>query len=557
MKQYRNLYLFPILLIILSISSSVMTIGYAQDIEATVKVATIHFCPALGKVEQNVQDLLVLNREAAQNGAKIIVNTEMATSGYSFFSRAEIAKVAETIPGPTTAAFGKVAKTYGIYIVLGMPEYDKQTKLYYNAAVLIGPNGNVLGIYHKRNNMLEASYNAIEFGPIPAFDTPYGRIGIAICADVFYPQIPRLAALKGVDILAVPMNSGGETDYFKVLCFENDFSIIVANRYGEETKGETKHIFNQDTFTIPSAYPYSFNYGSHSVIITNRGKILADIAEQHNSIGYGTLPVLTKNCFPVYRHPQLYSLIAQDTLQPYLLKQMALPPAGVFAAAAVDPQNKDGSWEIAINAMTTTVNTALSKGYNLRLLVLPADYFKISTENGIAMMKDFCLKNKVDVVLHFGEVSPPVSMLITSSGETYVYKRTHRGVGEKIPDSALSNEFLIIDRDYARLALLQDKDLFAPETGIVMAKMGVDVIAVNSNSSKDILTPLWQAQTANYLHLVVANLSGKEGIYLGGYKASPSYEEAEGTVIMNINTGDVRNKVEQRFIDASPMTKSF
>jgi predicted amidohydrolase len=99
--------------------------------------------------------MVALAREAAANGAKIIVLPEMATSGYSFFSRAEIAPVAETVPGPSTAALGAIADQYDAYIAFGMPQYVPSHNLYFNVAVLLGPDGQVVGTYRKRNNLLE------------------------------------------------------------------------------------------------------------------------------------------------------------------------------------------------------------------------------------------------------------------------------------------------------------------------------------------------------------------------------------------------------------------
>ena len=89
-----------------------------------------------------------------------------------------------------------------------------------------------------------------------------------------------------------------------------------------------------------------------------------------------------------------------------------------------------------------------------------------------------------------------------------------------------------------------------------MEKMAVDVIAVNADSNQAIPTSLWKTGTNDYFHLVVANYSGKECIYLGGYIAYPSSEEAEGMVMMNINTNDVRTKWEQRLADTSPLLMS-
>src|SRR5689334_20075879 len=82
----------------------------------SIKVATVHFGPVLGDVTGNRVRLIALSEEAAAQGAKVIVHTEMATSGYAYFSRAELSKVAEEVPGPTTAALGAVAAKYGAYI---------------------------------------------------------------------------------------------------------------------------------------------------------------------------------------------------------------------------------------------------------------------------------------------------------------------------------------------------------------------------------------------------------------------------------------------------------
>ena len=86
--------------------------------------------------------------EAAKNDAKLIVLVEMATTAYCFFDRAEIAPYVEPIPGPTTERFGELAARYGCYIVVGMPEVDHETDIYYNSLALVGPDG-VVGKYRK------------------------------------------------------------------------------------------------------------------------------------------------------------------------------------------------------------------------------------------------------------------------------------------------------------------------------------------------------------------------------------------------------------------------
>src|SRR6266540_535906 len=98
------------------------------------KVAAIQYEPTLGDKEKNIDDLVRLTTEAAENGARLIVLPEMATTGYCWYSREEIAPFAEPIPGPTTERFARIAREYGCYIVVGMPEVDPNTGAFYNAA---------------------------------------------------------------------------------------------------------------------------------------------------------------------------------------------------------------------------------------------------------------------------------------------------------------------------------------------------------------------------------------------------------------------------------------
>src|SRR5918911_4852298 len=90
----------------------------------TYRVAAIQYEPTLGEKEKNIADLLRLVEEAAQHEARLIVVPEMATTGYCWESRAEIAPHVEPIPGPTTDRFQKLAASYGCFIAISLPEVD-------------------------------------------------------------------------------------------------------------------------------------------------------------------------------------------------------------------------------------------------------------------------------------------------------------------------------------------------------------------------------------------------------------------------------------------------
>ena len=102
------------------------------------KVAAIQYEPTQFDKEKNINNLVKLCEEAAKGGAKLIVTPEMGTSGYCFLNRSEIKNLVEKIPGPTTKQFEKIANKHSCFIVIGLPEVDEDTKLYYNSAVLIG-----------------------------------------------------------------------------------------------------------------------------------------------------------------------------------------------------------------------------------------------------------------------------------------------------------------------------------------------------------------------------------------------------------------------------------
>src|SRR5437868_15511322 len=103
------------------------------------RVAAIQYEPTLGEKEKNVADLLRLVEEAAQHEARLIVLPEMATTGYCWESRSEVAPYVEPIPGLTTERFQQIAARYGSIIALSLPEVDPATDVYYNSLALLSP----------------------------------------------------------------------------------------------------------------------------------------------------------------------------------------------------------------------------------------------------------------------------------------------------------------------------------------------------------------------------------------------------------------------------------
>ncbi|HYT34896.1 MAG TPA: nitrilase-related carbon-nitrogen hydrolase [Ktedonobacteraceae bacterium] len=201
------------------------------------RVAAIQFEPALGEKEKNVTALLNLVEEAAQHEARLIVLPEMATTGYCWESRAEVAPYVEPIPGPTTERFQQVAASYGCIIALSLPEVDPSTEVYYNSMALIGPEG-VIGSYRKIHSYIAEPRWARDGDlGMPVWETPLGRLAGLVCMDAEYFESARIPALHSADVLLFPTNWLDEkspSGTWMARAFENGVYFIGANRYGNE-----------------------------------------------------------------------------------------------------------------------------------------------------------------------------------------------------------------------------------------------------------------------------------------------------------------------------------
>jgi len=152
-------------------------------------------------------------REAAKRGAQIVCLEELFRSQY--FCREENADnfdLAESIPGPTTEALSKLARDLRIVIVGSIFE-RRAAGLYHNTAVVLDADGALLGLYRKMHIPDDPLYyEKFYFTPgdlgFPNFDTRYGRIGVLVCWDQWYPEGARLSSLRGANILFYPTAIG-------------------------------------------------------------------------------------------------------------------------------------------------------------------------------------------------------------------------------------------------------------------------------------------------------------------------------------------------------------
>lgn len=189
-------------------------------------------------VRANIETIRNVSRKSVQKLAPdFVCFPELATTGYSLNER--WAKFAEPIPGETTERLSKIASELGSYFICGIDELDRSTREIYDSAVLISPNGRLIGVYRKVHlwaSEREYFRHGTEF---PVFETKFGKIGIGICYDIEFPEAARSLASAGADLLffpsaqMTPMEKHVET-YAMSRAAENCCFVAFSNRIGTE-----------------------------------------------------------------------------------------------------------------------------------------------------------------------------------------------------------------------------------------------------------------------------------------------------------------------------------
>lgn len=167
-----------------------------------VRLAATHFRPTAGKTPADkCRAFAPLLEEAARQKADLVVLPETLTyfgTGLSFV------ECAEPIPGPSTDYFGGLARKYQFYIVAGLVERDRH--LIHNVAVLLDPDGKVAGKYRKVCLPREEIAAGIAPGDeYPVFDTRFGKLGMMVCYDGFFPEVARQLSNRGAEVIAWPV----------------------------------------------------------------------------------------------------------------------------------------------------------------------------------------------------------------------------------------------------------------------------------------------------------------------------------------------------------------
>jgi N-carbamoylputrescine amidase len=265
-----------------------------------------------GDRHDNISKMIDLTIEASGNGANIILLPELFEGKYfcnlereEFFSWAKPAAA-----HPTITHFQTIAQKLNAVIPVSFFEQAGQS--YYNSVAMIDATGEMLGIYRKSHIPDGPGYEEkFYFRPgnsgFKVWSTTFGKVGVGICWDQWFPECARAMVLMGADILLYPTAIGSEPDEPELdtrdpwqramvgHAVSNIVPVAAANRIGREAENQ-------------------FFYG-HSFITNHRGDIVSQLGAHKEGIGYASFDFekirLDRASFGFFRdrRPELYPIL--------------------------------------------------------------------------------------------------------------------------------------------------------------------------------------------------------------------------------------------------------
>jgi predicted amidohydrolase len=196
--------------------------------------------PKLGNKQRNLKQISEQASRARKKNIDLVIFPELHLTGYTM--RDEVFHLAESIPGPSTRKIESLAKEHGVHIIFGMPEESEVKGVIHNTAVFVSPKG-LIGRYRKIHLPTHSVFEERRYyrpgQEAPVFKTALGTIGLSICYDLYFPELTRLQALQGAQlIVCISASPGLRRRFFEGFCLsramENAVYLAYVNRVGIE-----------------------------------------------------------------------------------------------------------------------------------------------------------------------------------------------------------------------------------------------------------------------------------------------------------------------------------
>jgi len=225
-----------------------------------ITVAAVQMFPRLAEQQDNLVRMGEwLDKVCTEQHVDVVVFPELVTTGYE--CGVQFTELAERVPGPTVNLIAQRAADYGTYVVFGMAAKERVESILYNAAVCVGPEGDVVGRYNKVHLRGE---ERLAFRPgfrYHVWETEFGAMGVVLGWDLAYPEVARSLALEGAELICVCAdwenpNADEWRTYVLSRAYENAVYVAAANRVGEE---------------------YTYNFFGDSMVVGPRGQVFGTV----------------------------------------------------------------------------------------------------------------------------------------------------------------------------------------------------------------------------------------------------------------------------------------
>ncbi len=237
-------------------------------------VAAVQMAAKPNDVRANIEKAVAwLERAVKEHAAELIVFPETITTGFSpGMSAEELWDLVDFVPGGTTEDIGRAARKHGVHVV--WPTYSRgpERGVVYNTSVLIGPDGEIIGTYHKTHpfptERLEGGGWCTPGTGAEVFETELGKIGMIICYDGDFPELVRLLAVKGAEIVTRPSALLRSYDIWYITncarAYDNHVYLVGVNAIGPDAGGN--YYFGHSMIVSPIAQRLAQARGTEEII---------------------------------------------------------------------------------------------------------------------------------------------------------------------------------------------------------------------------------------------------------------------------------------------------
>ena len=173
------------------------------DRKMNARIALVQFEGTICDTVGNTAHACELVAEAAAGGADLVVLPELFSTGYNLdIVGPRILDLAESIDGPTVTALRSAARENGVYLIAGLALSKEQLPaVAYNSSVFIDRSGELMGTFDKAHLWALERFYFRSGSEFPVFETDFGKVGIMICYDMGFPEVARILALKGAELI--------------------------------------------------------------------------------------------------------------------------------------------------------------------------------------------------------------------------------------------------------------------------------------------------------------------------------------------------------------------